>query len=314
MDCQGGGILIGHKPFVLAALIALGSCAAGLSSRTLSSAPAMPELIWFPAGADRVAALTQEPASCLVPAKSPWEAEQVRIGEIIFNSPALLGGQAEKKGLSCGSCHRNGRGNPQFQFEAVSGAPGTADVTSGLFSQIRADDIFNPLPIPDLALPEGQNQVDRSDAKALEDFVRGQIVEEFSGDTPPRQIMDALLTYLVHIDADDTCASNASLPVTWTDDWTDARTAAELAQALGNPQSHTFFIRTARLSLGRLHARYTAPEHAVLREQLVSLSRELGNGGAWPQSTAELSARLEQGAARSLYNPEALTVYLTQQR
>ena len=149
-----------------------------------------------------MAALTTRPVECLAPAKTPDIANSIQLGRLAFNSPALLGGQAEKKGLSCGSCHQNGRGNPGFQFEAISGAPGTADVTSGLFSIVRADNTFNPVSIPDLALPDGRDQVDRTNRKALARFVRGQIEEEFSGDPSPEPVFEALLTYLTHIDGD----------------------------------------------------------------------------------------------------------------
>ncbi|MGF7473737.1 hypothetical protein WFJ45_23635, partial [Salmonella enterica subsp. enterica serovar Minnesota] len=74
--------------------------------------------------------------------------DSARIGRAAFNSPLLLGGQAARAGLSCASCHRNGRGNPDFHFPGISGAPGTADVTASLLSSHRGDGQFNPKPIP----------------------------------------------------------------------------------------------------------------------------------------------------------------------
>ena len=293
----------------LVALAGFTACATGASSiGTQSSALDLPELAWFPSGLDRVTALTEGPLACLASAKTAGLQDQLALGEIIFHSPALLGGQAEKKGLSCGSCHQNGRGNPHFQFEAISGAQGTADVTSGLFSQVRADNQFNPVPIPDLALPDGQDQIDRSDRHALADFVRAQIVEEFSGDNPPAEIFEPLLTYLQAIDASEAaCATDETHPVDWSTDWRSAQMAARQAQTVQSAPARAFYIRTARISLGRLHARYSAAAHADIRQDLVALSRSLGSGSEWPDDLETLPARLKAEAPASLYAPATLS-------
>lgn len=235
----------------------------------------------------------------------------MRLGAIIFNSPALLGGQAEKQGLSCGSCHQNGRGNPEFQLDAVSGAPGTADVTSGLFSKVRADNTFNPVSIPDIARSEGRKKVDRRDRAALGTFVRGQIVEEFSGDEPSGRALDLLLTYLEHLDdREASCASDETKARHWEQDWHAAKLAAEQAGDARLPEARAFWVRTARLSIGRIHDRYGASEHAGIRADLVALSRALGTGAAWPDDTERLMQGLQNGAAQSLYDPDALRAAL----
>jgi len=254
-----------------------------------------------------VEALTRLPRSCLTPALTYDIADEVRLGEMIFNSPALLGGQAEKKGLSCGSCHRNGRGNPEFQFEAISGAPGTADVTSGLFSKARADNTFNPVPIPDLAQAEGRDQVDRTDRAALAVFVRGQIEDEFSGDTPSDEVFEPLLTYLQFIDARRAdCFFDRPIEASWTRDWSDAELAATKITTAGDSQTRAFYIRTARLSLGRIHSRYISPEHADIRDELIEISRALGSRGAWPEDTGPLQAQLAAAERTSLYDAQTL--------
>jgi len=233
-----------------------------------------------------------------------------RLGELAFHSPALLGGQAEKKGLSCGSCHKNGRGNPDFQFEAVSGPPGTADVTSGLFSKVRADNTFNPLPIPDLARPEGADQVDRYDRTALAAFVKGQIEEEFNGDPTPEPVFDALLTYLEHIDGEASgCDLSAYQPQAWQSDWADAQMAALQARKAQPGALKAYYTRTARISLRRLHDRYATPEQADIRANLVQISRALEANDSWPTAaeTDDLSDMLEAAAPLSLYSPERLS-------
>jgi len=272
------------------------------------------ELTWLPKTADRVTALTSQPVACLARGETPEKSTEITLGKLAFNSPALLGGQAEKKGLSCSSCHQNGRGNPHFQFEAISGVPGTADVTSGLFSKVRADNTFNPLPIPDLALPDGQDQVDREDRAALAVFVRGQIEDEFSGDPPPERVFEALLTYLEHIDeAASDCDSAAREPRTWRQDWADARLAADLAISTDNQLEKAFYTRTARTSLRRLHDRYAAPDHAGIRADLILISRDLAAGKNWPENTDELQAQLESTGNTSLYSPKSLSSALTSQ-
>lgn len=271
----------------------------------------MVELAWLPATADGVTALTSRPASCIVSGVTPEVDAEIRLGELAFNSPALLGGQAEKKGLSCGACHQNGRGNPHFQFEAVSGSPGTADVTSGLFSKVRADNVFNPRSIPDLALADGQNQVDRTDRTALAIFVRGQIEEEFSGTPPPARVFEALLTYLENVDATaSACNTAAAIRHTWRDDWEDALLASDLALATNDQTEKAFYIRTARTALRRLHDRYPAIEDTQLRKDLVSLSRGLAEGRGLSGQTDQLPARLAGAEDRSLYSPKYLATAL----
>ena len=53
----------------------------------------------------------------------------------VFRTPELLGGQAARVGLSCDACHINGRNNPTFYIDGVSGLPGTVDVHHGCLQQ-----------------------------------------------------------------------------------------------------------------------------------------------------------------------------------
>ena len=121
----------------------------------------------------------------------PAERARIEVGRAAFRTPLLLGGQAARLGLSCESCHANGRGNPAFRFPGLSGAPGTADVTAPLMSARRGDEVFDPRPIPDLAAPGKVARV-RGDP-ALGAFVRGLIVEEFDGREPPPAVLDGLV-------------------------------------------------------------------------------------------------------------------------
>ncbi len=279
----------------------------------------LPELSWLAATTDRITALTREPVSCLLPARDTVHATQIRAGELVFGSSALLGGQAAKAQMSCSSCHRNGRGNPDFLFAGVSGAAGTADVTSGVFGKLRADDTFNPVAIPDLALPDGQDQVDRHDIAALTAFVHGQIEEEFSGAIPPEPVMVALTTYLKAIDM-TACSATENRSISWQDDWDDAIDAIIFSeQAFANDDGPVakFYVRSARASLARLYARYIADDHADIRSRLVVLSRSIAQSTgkskqqfASSQSASELKVLLAEQANHSLYNPQVLMTLL----
>ena len=141
--------------------------------------------------------LAREPSECFAKPDDPAERRRAAIGRVAFRTPLLLGGQAARAGLSCASCHRNGRGNPDFLFPGLSGEPGTADVTASLMSSHRGDGRFNPKPIPDLGGPRRTLKVshDRR-ARALETFIRGLVVEEFDGPEPPAAVLDGLAAYV----------------------------------------------------------------------------------------------------------------------
>ena len=141
--------------------------------------------------------LAYEPTECLAPAADARALRRIAIGRAAFRTPLLLGGQAARAGLSCDSCHRNGRGNPDFRFPGLSGAPGTADVTSSLMSSHRGDGRSNPTLIPDLSGPAHALKVSRDpSARALEAFIRGLIVEEFDGPEPTAMTLDGLAGYV----------------------------------------------------------------------------------------------------------------------
>ncbi|MFN3213238.1 MAG: hypothetical protein ACE37M_09040 [Henriciella sp.] len=260
-------------------------------------------LQWISSDADRVDHLTQQPATCL---KRPDDAS-VQRGELLFNSPLLLGGQAAKAGLSCGSCHRNGRGNLEFVFVGISGAPGTADVTSGLFSKVRADQVFNPIAIPDLALPHGQINVDRTEDDALEAFLAAQITEEFSGEMPESNVVADVSAYLRALDA-AACDAGAKERQTWRDEIRRLRAGASY---IDEPDHHDSapYRAAMRASLGRLFERYAGNEFDRLRQSMISLSRDLANTDYGEDLQSRLDAletNLAAGEAQSLYDRERL--------
>lgn len=236
----------------------LATLALGLVALT-AAAPASPplrELRWIAPGVSRNAVMTAlaiRPAECLAPA-GEGDADRIAIGRAMFAAPLLLGGQAARAGLSCAACHVGGGGNPHFAFPGVSGAPGTADVTSSLFSSRRGDGVFNPRPIPDLAADAPRISRAAGDP-ALAQLIRGLIVEEFDGLEPPERIVDGLATYVRALRSG--CGTMARTAGTEADDAIAAIEAARTALAAGDGASARLLIGAARSALGRIDERFT---------------------------------------------------------
>ena len=148
---------------------------------------------WLAPGADPVAALSSAYVECLTPPTDPQQAYLVEIGRTAFRTPMVLGGQAARAGIACESCHQGGRRSPDFFFPGLSGAPGTADVTSALFSSHRDDGIDNPRPIPDLGGPKSALKISQDPSSpALETFIHGLVTQEFDGAEPPPTVLKGL--------------------------------------------------------------------------------------------------------------------------
>lgn len=279
-------------------LVGLAACQ-GAPYEEPQAPPEIVSLNWLAATADPVVHLTQLPATCLTTPNDP----SVQRGALLFESPMLLGGQAAKVGLSCSACHRNGRGNPEFVFVGISGLPGTADVTHGLFSKERADKVFNPVPIPDLASAAGQTRVDRTRDGELEAFLAAQIVEEFSGSVPDPTVVSDLASYIRALDV-SACQPTASEPQHWRREIELMKTAL----APDTPRSQTY-RNAIRAAAGRLHERFPSSQHEDLRQRLIDFSRAVASGQDIDDLRAEsvaIEAALSAAAATSLYNAETV--------
>jgi cytochrome c peroxidase len=125
----------------------------------------------------------------------------VNLGDVAFNSPAILGGVARQAAMSCTTCHVNGASNPKLFIPGMSTRPGNFDTTSLSFNPKAFNSLLDPVRIPSLrgARHLGPYGHDGRFA-SLRDFVRNVIVAEFAGPEPPRQILDALVAYIQDID------------------------------------------------------------------------------------------------------------------
>jgi mono/diheme cytochrome c family protein len=123
------------------------------------------------------------------------------LGNLVFNSPLILGEAARKAGISCGSCHVNGASNPKLFIPGLSTRPGNFDTTSALFNPKADDGVLDPVTIPSLRGARFLGPYGHDGRTAsLRDFVRNVIVNEFAGPAPSAQILDAIVVYIEDID------------------------------------------------------------------------------------------------------------------
>lgn len=276
-------------------------------------------LVWTAPGHE-IAALTRQPAACLGEAAADPD---VLAGRALFHTPQLFGGQAERVGLNCASCHSNGRRNPHFFLAGISDAPGTADVSASFFSVARGNNRFDPKPIPDLAMPGRVSHDPRSGE--LERFIRGLIVEEFSGSEPS---VGALARLSAYVRAIRPCPHRSDEPQTlasFRERFRDSVRVAALFADEGDRQTAIALIGAARTSLGLIDERIAPYGHRALRAQLLHTSRELQAirnaepGGAQlaavlAQFERTASPRLLAAEKRSLSRPERVARWLNARR
>jgi hypothetical protein len=211
---------------------------------------------------DLVADLTQQPAECRSPYADAKLERSAEIGRAAFSDPLLLGGQAARVGLSCSTCHRNGRTNPHFHFPGISGDAGTADVTASLMSSHRGDGIFNPKPIPDLAGDPAKLKVSRDPQKDdLKRFIHGLITQEFDGPEPPAPVLDGLVAYVRSL-SPNACKGSRGGAIrlsSMLDDVDSAMRLAEQSYSEGDRATARLLIGAARSMLGRIDERFELP-------------------------------------------------------
>lgn len=261
-----------HRRTFAGGLIIAGAALIGAAAPVFAPEPTLRAERWL-APDQRLASLTTMPAVCFQPL-TDGEAPRITIGSVAFRTPNLLGGQAARSGLSCASCHSNGRRTAGFSLPGISDGAGTADVTSSILSSHRGNGVFDPVLIPDLALP---GKVSRATGDpALQRFVRGLIVEEFDGAPPSEAVMLGLLAYLRTIAP---CLPERVVPITLETHLADVDAglaAARLALASGDIETTRLMLGGARSALGQIDERYAAPGLASERAGIVAADRALG--------------------------------------
>jgi hypothetical protein len=287
-----------------------GAWLVGTAALAGAAVPPLLETLRWTAPGSELEVLSTQPSACLY--DDPRNEPLVQAGQALFNTPTLLGGQAAKAGLSCASCHVNGRDNPHFLINGVSDGPGTADVTNSFFSAARSNGKFDPVPIPDLAAP-GKILRDPA-ARKLEPFIRTLIVEEFAGQEPTPAMLDALSAYVRAIQA---CPGGDNLT-------TSRRLADQLIllnralagagdmAKLGERQTADLLIMAARHQLGLISERYVGAKLKRERALLLAASRELqglAENGNSDTTIADWQSRFEKGLAERLFQKESQSLY-----
>ncbi|MBB5520040.1 hypothetical protein [Amphiplicatus metriothermophilus] len=304
-----------RRPRVFALIFAAAATATAAAAQNARDAPPLREAAWLAPEANARAALTQTPGECLRAPEGEETRYLVEVGRAAFRNPLLLGGPAARAGLSCDSCHRDGRDNPDFFLAGLSDAPGRADVTSSLFSKVREDGVFNPLPIPSL-VGAGDKAVFGSGARAnsLRAFIESVVTEEFQGAPPPAATLDGLAAYVAHLD--EAACPDGPVPHMETRALeTVDRALAAAAAALGRKDGATadLLLSSAQQALGRIHERYAGPSLAEARARLEASARDIGavraRAGAGEDAQAVLH-RIEEARAALA----ALAPYLAAQR
>ena len=303
-------------------LIAL--AALGLAAAAPLDVPPLRAMRWLAPGADVARILTRQPVECLKPAADAETAYRIEVGRAAFRTPLLLGGQAARAGISCAGCHRNGRTNPDFDFPGVSGAPGTADVTSSLFSARRGDGIDNPKPIPDLGGLKSRLKISQSPGSpALRSFVGGLITEEFDGPPPPPAVLDGLVAYVRAMDP-ARCDLAVRAPLRAGGAIAEVRRAARTAGtalARGDRATAVVMLESARSQLGDIAERYGDRALAPTGRAIAAAARDLTDVietarrgspeapprlAAWLTRSATWAAPVRRDEGRSLYAPAVL--------
>jgi cytochrome c peroxidase len=130
-----------------------------------------------------------------------YRSEMIKLGNLAFSSPSILGPLAQRAGVSCETCHVNGAGNAKFFMPKMSTRPGNFDTTGALFNPKADNGVLDPVRIPSLRgarylAPYGAD----GRMASLRDFVHNVIVNEFAGPEPQPAIVDAIVAYIHDID------------------------------------------------------------------------------------------------------------------
>lgn len=202
-----------------------------------------------------------------------------QIGEALFRTPIILGGQAAKARISCNSCHLSGGDNEYFLFPNISGAAGTADVSNSFFSSFRGNQNFDPVIIPDL---RKKGKIPVQNEQKLRTFIRGLIVEEFNGNEPSDKTLDFLVIYLQKIAEDkqnhnpaiEDRSSNLSVhdPITIIEQSID-----NIRYSINNDDRETaiLLIAAIRHQMGLIYERYQHPRLKKTQNETLNLSQKL---------------------------------------
>ncbi len=202
-----------------------------------------------------------------------------QIGEALFRTPIILGGQAAKARISCNSCHLSGSDNEYFLFPNISGAAGTADVSNSFFSSFRGNQNFDPVTIPNL---RKKGKIPVQDEQKLRTFLHGLIVEEFNGNEPSDATLDFLILYLQKIADEDQnhqpSASHKGHNLSVHDPLKIIKQSIDnIEYSIGKDDRDTaiLLIAAIRHQMGLIYERYQHPKLKKVQIYILNLSKKL---------------------------------------
>jgi len=180
--------------------VAIGLLIAGLHERALAF-PVDGDQTALPAKTELNEDALRRPREVFHSEITGRRSELIKLGNLAFSSPSILGNVAQQAGISCETCHVNGAGNAKFFMPKMSTRPGNFDTTGPLFNPNANNFALDPVTIPSLRgarylAPYGHD----GRMASLRDFVRNVIVNEFAGPEPSPIIVDAMVAYIQDID------------------------------------------------------------------------------------------------------------------
>lgn len=124
----------------------------------------------------------------------------LNLGDLLFSSPAILGGLARQAGISCATCHQQGSNNPKLYIPGLSHRPGTFDTSGALFNPKADNGVLDAVRVPSLRGAKYLAPYTHDGRfPTLREFTRNAIVNEFAGAEPSAQVLDALVSYIQEI-------------------------------------------------------------------------------------------------------------------
>jgi cytochrome c peroxidase len=180
--------------------VAIGLLIAGLHERALAF-PVDGDQTALPAKTELNEDALRRPREVFHSEITGRRSELIKLGNLAFSSPSILGNVAQQAGISCETCHVNGAGNARLFVPKMSTRPGNFDTTGPLFNPKADNSVLDPVRIPSLRgarylAPYGAD----GRMGSLRDFVRNVIVNEFAGAEPSPAILDAIVAYIQDID------------------------------------------------------------------------------------------------------------------
>lgn len=181
----------------------------------------------------------------------------VAYGDMLFDSPYILGPPASELGIKCATCHNRSDINTRFFIPGISPHPGAADVDGHFFNPRFNDRRSDALDIPSLRGLRFTGPYGRDGRFAsLREFTRNVVVNEFAGPEPTPLMLDALVAYMFEFDW---------LPSPWlepdgslvADAPADARRGEEIFhrefEGMGNRACATCHVPSSNFMDGRRH-------------------------------------------------------------